>query len=200
LDYRLTHSLNHFLAAHDGLADPFELYAKGSEPLFVVALVLLFLLGHRASRRGVVSGGLAAGLGLLVAGVISRVVDRPRPFVAHPGGVHALIQHAHDAGFPSDHATAAFAIATAVWMRSRVWGSILFGLAALIAVDRVGVGVHYPLDVASGAVVGGLAAGVLWLAPIRRRTDALADWAGAIIDAARRRLVALVRRRHARAA
>jgi membrane-associated phospholipid phosphatase len=37
------------------------------------------------------------------------------------------------------------------WPRRRAW---LFLLAALIAISRVYIGVHYPLDVAAGSLVG----------------------------------------------
>jgi undecaprenyl-diphosphatase len=183
LDYRLTHALNHLLVLHDGVADPFEAYAPVSQVLFAAALVLLFVPGApvRARRAGA-AGGIAVALALMVGKVLSSMVDRPRPFVAHPGGVHSLVAHAHDAGFPSDHATAAFAIAFGVWTRWRAGGAVLLVLALLIAVDRVGMGLHYPADVVAGAVLGIGAGALTLLGPMRRRLDALADGVGERVD------------------
>ena len=83
--------------------------------------------------------------------------------------------HGSDASFPSDHATAAFAIATAIWLRWRAAGAVALVLAAVLAVGRVAVGVHYPGDVVAGAALGTGAAVALWWSPLRRATDVVAD-------------------------
>src|SRR4051812_49836885 len=93
-------------------------------------------------------------LALAVGQVISGAVDRARPFVAHPGHVHLLMAHSRDPGFPSDHATGAFALAFGLLAADRRIGRIALLLAAVIAVARVSVGAHYPTDVLAGAVRG----------------------------------------------
>ncbi|MGN6816789.1 MAG: phosphatase PAP2 family protein [Solirubrobacterales bacterium] len=87
---------------------------------------------------------------------------RARPFVADPHGVHLFAGHAADPGFPSDHATAAFAIAVAIFLRKRAWGIFALVAATVLSVGRVALGVHYPSDVLAGAA--------LWQ---RRRTCSL---------------------------
>ena len=64
----------------------------------------------------------------------------------------------HDASFPSDHATAAFAIAVAVFCFHRRIGAVFLVAAAAIAVSRVLLGMHYPTDVLAGALTGTTAA------------------------------------------
>ena len=64
----------------------------------------------------------------------------------------------HDPSFPSDHATAAFAIAFGILFVARRTGWLFLAWAALIGISRVLAGMHYPTDVLAGAVVG-LAAG-----------------------------------------
>lgn len=58
--------------------------------------------------------------------------------------------------FPSGHATSSFAAATvlAYALRRRAARVAAFALAFLIAVSRVHVGVHYPLDVVAGSLLG----------------------------------------------
>jgi undecaprenyl-diphosphatase len=161
-------------------------YANASEILFLGLLIAAFVVvggAHQAAtRRAVVAAGLSAGLGLAVAAVISRLVDRPRPFVAHPGSVHLFAQHAADPGFPSDHATAAFAIAVALLLRSRRWGAVALAAAIVLAATRVAMGIHYPTDVLAGAAVGSLAAIVLYQARVRALLHRLADLAGEVLD------------------
>ncbi len=56
--------------------------------------------------------------------------------------------------FPSNHAANMFAIATVLSFFALRWKRTFFGLAALIAYSRVYVGVHFPLDVIGGAILG----------------------------------------------
>jgi undecaprenyl-diphosphatase len=55
--------------------------------------------------------------------------------------------------FPSGHATLAFAYAAAL---SRLYGRgrVLYSLAAVIALSRLYLGQHYPLDLLGGAALG----------------------------------------------
>ncbi len=175
MDWSLTRRLNAFVIHHDRLADALTTYERLGEALFVLALLILLTVGGRALRRGAVSGAAATALALAVGQVVSRLVERPRPFVTHPAGVHLVARHAADAGFPSDHATAAFAIAVAVWTHDRRWGAALLALAAVLAAGRVALGLHYPSDVLAGAAIGTLAAIVVTHGALGRRLDGLAD-------------------------
>jgi len=79
-----------------------------------------------------------------------------RPFQTHH--VHLLLTHAPGQSFPSDHATAAFAIALAtIAFLSRPAGSVLFILAALIGFARVYDGIHYPGDILGAFLIAVLA-------------------------------------------
>jgi undecaprenyl-diphosphatase len=188
MDLSLLRPLNRLFAHHDGLEDVLVAYANASEIVFLGLLIAAFLLvrgdlAHRvATRRAVVAAGLSAGLGLAVAQVMSRIVDRPRPFVAHPHAVHLFSPHAADPGFPSDHATAAFAIAVALLLRSRRWGALALAAATILAVTRVAMGIHYPTDVLAGAVVGALSALILNLSHVRAALHHLADLCGTALD------------------
>jgi len=175
MNLELLRALNGFVAHRDAIEDPVELYMAAAEALFAGLVVVVFVFGARRGARAAVAALASAGLALAVGVLIAHVVNEPRPFVAHPNSVHALIAHKPDASFPSDHATAAFAIATAIWLRLRGVGAIVLVLAAALAVGRVAAGVHYPLDVAAGAALGTCAAVLLWWAPLRRVTDGVAD-------------------------
>jgi len=188
VDSSLLHAVNGFLFHHDSVEDPLLFYVNVSEALFAATLVIIFLAarGPRWAdwRRAAVAAIASAGVGLLAAKVISELVDRARPFVAEPHQVHLFTAHAADPGFPSDHATAAFAIAVAILLRKRSWGWVALGFATLLAVGRVGLGVHYPSDVLAGAALGAAAALLLWVPPLRERLDRLADRAGGYWDRA----------------
>ncbi|HXV04784.1 MAG TPA: phosphatase PAP2 family protein [Solirubrobacterales bacterium] len=188
MDWSLLHTLNDFLFHHDAVEDPLLAFVNLSEALFLGILVLICLTAHGSRyaswRRAAVAAGLSAGLGLAVAKVVADAVDRTRPFVADPRGVHLFSHHAADPGFPSDHATAAFAIAVAILLRKRGWGVVALIAAAVVSIGRVALGFHYPSDVLAGAALGAAAALVLWIPPIRAKVDALADLAGRLWDGA----------------
>jgi undecaprenyl-diphosphatase len=186
VDWSVLHALNNFMYQHDGVEDPLLFYVNASEALFIATLAIVFLAArgaaHAAWRRASLAAVLSAGLGLAVGKVISELVDRARPFVADPHGVHLFTAHAADPGFPSDHATAAFAIAVAILLRKRAWGLAALVAATVLSVGRVALGVHYPSDVIAGAALGSAAALALWAVPLRSRIDRLADWIGARWD------------------
>jgi undecaprenyl-diphosphatase len=87
---------------------------------------------------------------LLVYG-IRLFYQRPRPFIALD--IESLIVHEASASMPSMHAASAFAIAMAVYYTNKSLGIIALALAALTGLSRVMVGVHFPLDILSGALL-----------------------------------------------
>jgi undecaprenyl-diphosphatase len=188
VDWQVLHALNDFLYRRDALEDPLLTFVNLSEALFLATLVVICLLARgerwQSWRRTAVAAGLSAALGLAAASVIAGLVGRSRPFVADPGGVHLFSHHAADASFPSDHATAAVAIAVAILLRKRAWGIAALAAALIVAVGRVALGLHYPSDVLAGILLGTASALVLWIPPVRSRVDALADLAGRIWDGA----------------
>lgn len=87
---------------------------------------------------------------------------RTRPF-GGLDGVHQLITTSFlHKSFPSSHATIAFALAFTVFWFNKSWGIPLLIVAFLVGWGRIYVGVHYPLDVAVGAIIGGAASYVVF--------------------------------------
>lgn len=92
-------------------------------------------------------GPLAIGLNFLVKLVARR--PRPRLDDLPPlGGAPSSLS------FPSAHATASFAAATAMSRLAPDLKLAFFGAAALMAVTRPYLGMHYPSDIAAGAILG----------------------------------------------
>jgi undecaprenyl-diphosphatase len=200
MDFTIYKALNGFAFHHDGWEDFARALESVAPLLFAVLLAGLFLARgkwrSRNARHGVVAAALSAGLALTLAKVISELVARQRPFVDHPHTAHLFIAHARDYGFPSDHASGAFAIAVALLLRHRRAGVLALVMATLIGLGRVMIGVHYPSDILGGALLGTLCALLLWHPRVRRPLAALADLLGALYE----RIVAFVIRRPAPAA
>ena len=104
--------------------------------------------GRRAAGRGIVALTIAAAL---ANGPAKLLVRRRRPLL---GSRPTLIRMPRSTSFPSGHSAAAFAFATGASAELPVLAPPLLALAGAVAYSRVHTGVHYPSDVAAGAVVG----------------------------------------------
>jgi undecaprenyl-diphosphatase len=108
---------------------------------------------RRCLPRATAAAALAVGTAALLVTLLKDLFDRARPPVADPGLDPIGIVPA-SASFPSGHAATAFAAAVAVALVYPRLGRPLLALAAVIAVSRVYLGVHYLLDVAAGTLLG----------------------------------------------
>jgi undecaprenyl-diphosphatase len=89
-----------------------------------------------------------------------------------PSDKGSLLTIPHSHSFPSGHSAVAFAAATVLaWLVPRA-SPAFFALALAIGYSRIYVGVHWPLDVVGGAVIGVVTA-LLLLAVARQRSARL---------------------------
>jgi len=139
--------------------------------VFGAVLVVGLLWFHRAGLRA----GLAVALGAVVALGIGQLLGsafpESRPFVVDH--FTPLISHTADGSFPSDHLLVLGALAGGCLMASRPLAAVAAAMALLVAAARVFVGIHHPIDVLAGFVIGmgcGLAAWAA-LAPLQRAID-----------------------------
>ena len=119
-------------------------------------LVGLGLWSDLWRRRAPLAFGAAAvamGAASLLVHWLKLLFDRERPPVADPD-LGSLVAIPGNPSFPSGHSATAFAAATAVAIlcpRMRPWA---LAIAAAVALSRVYLRVHFPLDVLVGAAVG----------------------------------------------
>jgi undecaprenyl-diphosphatase len=106
---------------------------------------------------------LAIAFSLELSGyvLLKKSTSRPRPFVTLPEVVR-LVVPPDEFSFPSGHTAAAFLMLTALAGVSALFIVPLGLLAVLIGMSRVYLGVHYPSDVAAGALLGTMSALGAW--------------------------------------
>ncbi|MDO4530697.1 MAG: phosphatase PAP2 family protein [Bacillota bacterium] len=130
---------------------------KGMLWIAIGLLLLLFGIKKKNWRqRGLfVLFSLAANF-LLCNLILKPLVDRTRPYVVWD--YTPLIPPVGDASFPSGHTSASFAAATALYCIDKRWGIAAYILSVLIGFSRLYLGVHFPLDVFCGAILGAASA------------------------------------------
>ncbi len=126
----------------------------------LAAIFILFIYLGNYQNRQKLQIFLVTAVSMLVArfgvtNLIRFIYPRPRPFVVYK--VNQLIPEGIN-GFPSGHAALFFAIAMVIYFYNKKWGAWFFAAAVLMALARVVAGVHYPLDILAGAVIGALTA------------------------------------------
>lgn len=108
---------------------------------------------RRRRPRAAAAALLAIGTAGLLVTILKLTFDRARPPLVDPtldpiGVVPA------SASFPSGHAATAFAAAVAIGLVHPRLRRPLLAVAAVVALSRVYLGVHYVLDVIAGSVLG----------------------------------------------
>jgi undecaprenyl-diphosphatase len=141
--------------------------------LWTATAAVLALVGGCEGRRAAVDGMASIALTSTVVNAVLKPLRRrrrpDRAAYAVPLARHVAMPVS--TSFPSGHAASAFAFATGVTHELPTVGIPVHGAAALVAYSRVHTGVHYPLDVVAGALLGSALSPVATSLLDRRRGD-----------------------------
>ncbi len=131
----------------------------GDGPLwFAVVLLLPWVDTARGGMHALHIVAVSA-VNLAIYGAVKRWTARPRPFKGCPG-IRACARSLDEHSFPSGHALHAVAFAVLLADFYPAAAVPVWAFAAFTAVSRVMLGLHYPSDVAAGALIGGAVAGI----------------------------------------
>lgn len=106
------------------------------------------------NRKAFILTVLAIPISILLIKVIHLIYAEQRPFVTF--NFIPLTDNTPDLSFPSRHATIMAAISFAYFYFKSKWTNLFLFLMLIVGLSRVYVGVHYPIDVLSGFIVGGI--------------------------------------------
>lgn len=122
---------------------------------YVLVAFLLFFVFYKSSPKKrlmfLIAFFSAIISRLVITEIIRALYHRPRPFQ-----VMQVRQLIPESGWslPSGHAAFFFAVFTAIWLYNRRLGWVFFIASLIMGIARVFSGVHWPLDIFWGAVVG----------------------------------------------
>jgi membrane-associated phospholipid phosphatase len=124
--------------------------------LSLAAATTLALVGGPQGRRAAVRGlASVADTATIVNLLIKPLLRRRRPDRTGASVPSARrVEMPRSRSFPSGHTAAAFAFATGAGRVLPSTAPPLKALAALVGYSRIHTGVHYPVDVIAGALVG----------------------------------------------
>ncbi|WP_165868601.1 phosphatase PAP2 family protein [Natranaerovirga hydrolytica] len=97
---------------------------------------------------------LGPSISFVIGKYLRYKIKRKRPFVTLAIKTH--IAHQANGSLPSMHSVSATAIGVAILLEFGPIGIVFIMLAFLTGLSRVMVGVHYPLDILFGGIIGGI--------------------------------------------
>ncbi|TKC09753.1 phosphatase PAP2 family protein [Pedobacter frigoris] len=109
---------------------------------------------NKEMRQNALYVASSSAVNALVTMLVKKIVKRPRPFLANVK-INAVYQPKHYS-FPSGHTSTSFTTATALSQAYPKWYVIApaYLWAGSVSYSRLYLGVHYPTDVAAGAILG----------------------------------------------
>jgi undecaprenyl-diphosphatase len=160
MDYFLFRLLNQ-LAGRWLWLDSLAIFLASYCEYILVSLFLIWLLWRflfqKPERKKTIQWFFLAVISvtfsrLIITELIRFFYYRPRPFVAEQ--VYQLLEHSATGSFPSGHAAFFFALSTIIYLVNKKVGLLFFVASFLICLARIFVGLHYPLDIAAGLLIG----------------------------------------------
>jgi undecaprenyl-diphosphatase len=149
-------------AGYYSFLDIIMLFATHYIPYVMIGLVLIYMLWwypkeglferiHRLAQS--IEFACALATTFILVQFIKVVIAYPRPFAVLPQTV-LLIPDQAGYSFPSMHTALTVAAAMSIFVHHRRLGLLLLLLALLVGISRIYVGVHYPIDVVVGGLIG----------------------------------------------
>jgi len=128
----------------------------GAEYLFLLSVVIaaIYLFKSLDKRKLFKFGVIILPVSYLIGLVARALYYNPRPFVTE--NFTPLIDHVADNGFPSDHTLLVASLAVWATFFNNKLSLALWAIAIIVAVSRVYVGVHHPIDVLGSMVISAL--------------------------------------------
>ncbi len=119
----------------------------------VIVAIYVVLVANRPIKK-LLYAGVVVAAAMLLAELLKQLFSVPRPFITLDFTPIATVANY---SFPSIHATYAGAMFLAVYflISKRSWFTVAVAIVCIaIAISRVMLGVHYPLDIVVGFALG----------------------------------------------
>ncbi|TCT12143.1 undecaprenyl-diphosphatase [Natranaerovirga pectinivora] len=152
IDEKLFNRIHSITNKHNGIGKWMAVITWLSSKVFFALYIGFILIMVFKKDLILIPFIMGPSIAYFITKIIRNSFKRERPFVKL--NIKNYIEHAENSSFPSMHAMSAFSIATAVFLVNPTIGIIAFCVAILTGISRIIVGVHFPLDVLVGGIIG----------------------------------------------
>ncbi|HBA45790.1 hypothetical protein A2W67_00070 [Candidatus Nomurabacteria bacterium RIFCSPLOWO2_02_40_28] len=139
-------------AYHSAFFDELVIFFSVYFIYIVIIASLIFLF--RSSRKELILLCISGGLAYAFAKILKILMHTERPFVLFPQVTSLFLETGY--AFPSGHTAVASAIAFLIYFYNKKAGYIFMLFALLIGIARIIAGVHFPVDILGGFILGAL--------------------------------------------
>lgn len=131
----------------------------GAPSVLCLFFIVMFFLSNKKDKKIALLSVLSIIIAESIVTILKYTVNEPRPFLVIPNVDLLVVEKGYS--FPSGHSAAAFAVAMIlgnkyyIKLKGRnISMCLTLFYAILIAFSRIYIGVHYPIDVVGGGIVG----------------------------------------------
>ena len=155
-DINLLRDIN--LHRNTELDNSFKFLSNTMVPVSIGVPVITTGIGLIKKDKKIIDNGLETGASLIISAAftysLKYAVNRDRPYITYHDIQNQSTEN--DPSFPSGHASSSFAIATSLSLEYKKWYVAVpaYTWAGGVSYSRMHIGVHYPSDVLTGAIIG----------------------------------------------
>lgn len=140
----------------------YYLTRSGDGYYYGLVAILLLVFDIQIGKQAILMMFASFALELPAHSIAKKTVKRMRPF--EKLGIVSLVAPPDKYSFPSGHTAAAFVMANILSVFFPASFYLFFLWASAVGVSRIYLGVHYPSDIAAGAVLGYLSSQIgIWI-------------------------------------
>jgi undecaprenyl-diphosphatase len=149
VDYSIFLDLNHDII--NPFFDSFFPLLRNLTYFLWLFLIVYFWVIKEKRLAIILTTGIIAGA--IFTYPLKFLIDRQRPY-EQLDTTRLLTPFENDPSFPSGHTEMSFLAATIISQFHPRYSKYLYGFSFIVALSRIYVGVHFPIDVIGGAIIG----------------------------------------------
>lgn len=130
--------------------------------IFVLAAAVILYLFRRKNWLMIATAFIALIFAEVLGKLAGMLHSNHQPY-AELAEVNKLVDMGVNNSFPSDHTIIFFTMTVSFWLFKRKHHYVWVLLAFIVGFSRIWVGVHFPADVAAGALIGAITAYLAYL-------------------------------------